>query len=55
MVSVNLRFVFYIYITLFTLNVLDEVDHADPTITGDQELYPHNGESTTDEQESVLG
>lgn len=34
---------------------LDEVDHADPTLTGDEELYTHKVESTFDEQESVLG
>jgi hypothetical protein len=41
--------------TLLTLNALDEVDHADPTLTGDEELHTHKVESTFDEQGSVLG
>jgi hypothetical protein len=52
MVSINLRLYFT---TLLTLNVLDEVDHADPTPTEDEELYTHKVESTFDERESVLG
>lgn len=43
-----------LFTTLLTLNVLDEVDHADPTLTED-ELYTHKVESAFDEQESVLG
>ena len=52
MVSINL----HLYFTpLLTLNVLDEVDHADPTLTEEEELYTHKVETTFDEQESVLG
>jgi hypothetical protein len=52
MVSINLR----LYLTTFlTLNVLDEVEHVDPTLTEDEELYTHKVESTFDERESVLG
>ena len=52
MVSINLHFYF---IPLLTLNVLDEVDRADPTLTEEEELYTHKVETTFDEQESVLG
>lgn len=47
-----------IYVSVFQrsllLNVLDEADHADPTLTEDEELYTHKVETTFDEQESFL-
>jgi hypothetical protein len=51
-VSVNLHIYFQ---RSLLLNVLDEVDHADPTLTEDEELHTHKVESTFHEQVSVFG
>lgn len=44
-----------LYFPTLTLNVSDEVDHADPTFAEGEEPYTHKVESRFDEQESVLG